>query len=75
VRRIEYDAAHGSPGVKQFSSHLQQLVSPCNFKLEKLKKYDSKENPKNWITLYEITVRSTTGDEHVMANYFPVVLD
>ena len=48
---------------------------PRNFKLEKLKKYDGKENPKNWITLYEIAVRSATGDEHVMANYFPVVLD
>ena len=75
VRRIEYDAAHGSPGLKQFSSHLRQVVWPCNFKLEKLKKYDGKENPENWITLYEIVVRSAAGDEHVMANYFPVVLD
>ena len=46
-----------------------------NFKLDKLKKYDGKENPENWITLYEIAVRSAAGDEHVMANYFPVVLD
>jgi len=75
VRRIEYDAAHGPPGLKQFSLHLLQVVWPHNFKLEKLKKYDGKENPENWITLYEITVRSATGDEHVMANYFPVVLD
>jgi hypothetical protein len=46
-----------------------------NFKLEKLRKYDGKENPKNWITLYEITIRLASGDEHVMANYLPVVLD
>lgn len=72
---IEYDAAHGSPGLKQFSSHLRQLIWSCNFKLEKLKKYDGKENPENWITLYEIVVWSAIGDEHVMANYFPVVLD
>ena len=26
-------------------------------------------------TLYEIAVRSAAGDEHIMANYFPVVLD
>ena len=26
-------------------------------------------------SLYEIVVRLETGDEHVMANYFPVVLD
>ena len=75
MRRIEYDAAHGPPGLKQFSSHLRQVVWLRNFRLEKLKKYDGKENPEIWITLYEIAVRSTTGDEHVMANYFPVVLD
>jgi len=63
------------PGLRQFSSHLHQVVWPRNFKLEKLKKYDGKENPENCITLYEIAVRSGGGDEHVMANYFPVVLD
>jgi len=61
------------PSLRQFSSHLRQVVWPRNFKLEKLKKYDGKENPENWIT--QITVRSVVGDEHVMANYFPVVLD
>jgi len=75
LRRIEYDATHGSPVLRQFSSHLRHVVWPRNFKLEKLKKYNGKENPENWITLYEIAVRSAAGDEHVMANYFPVVLD
>jgi len=75
LRRIEYDAAHGPPGLRQFSSHLRQVIWPRNFKLEKLKKYDGKENPKNWITLYEIVVRSAAGDKHVMTNYFRVVLD
>ena len=51
------------------------MVWPRNFKLEKLKKYDGKENPENWLALYEIAVRSAMGDEHVMANYFPIVLD
>jgi len=51
VRRIEYDAAHVPPGLKQFSSHLRQVVWPRNFKLEKLKKYDGQENPENRITL------------------------
>ena len=43
--------------------------------MRSLKKYDGKENPENLITLYEIVVRSAAGNEHVMANYFPVVLD
>jgi len=47
LRRIEYDAAHGPPGLRQFSSHLRQVVWPRNFKLEKLKKYNGKENPEN----------------------------
>jgi hypothetical protein len=29
---------------------------PHNFKLKKLKKYNGKENPANWITLYEIAI-------------------
>ena len=47
LRRIEYDATHGPLGLRQFSSHLRQVVWPRNFKLEKLKKYDGKENPEN----------------------------
>jgi len=47
LRCIEYDAAHAPPGLRQFSSHLRQVVCPGNFKLEKLKKYDGKENPEN----------------------------
>ena len=38
---------HMPPGLRQFSSHLRQVVWPRNFKIEKLKKYDGKENPKN----------------------------
>jgi hypothetical protein len=72
---MEYDAEHGPPGLKQFTSHLRQVIWPRNFKLEKLRKYDGKENPDSWVMLYEITIRSATGDEHVMANYLPVVLD
>ena len=55
-------------GLKQFSSHLHQVVWPRNFKFEKLKKYDGKENPENWITLYEIAVRS----EQVTSTSWPI---
>jgi hypothetical protein len=47
IRRIEYDTEHGPPGLKQFTPHLRQVIWPKNFKLEKLKKYDGKENPEN----------------------------
>jgi len=47
LQHIEYDTAHGPLGLRQFSSHLRQVVWPRNFKLEKLKKYDGKENLEN----------------------------
>ena len=32
-------------------------------------------DPEAWLMLYEITVRAVGRDDHVMANYVPVVLD
>ena len=43
-------------------------------KLEKLSHYDGKSNPELWVMLYETACRSAMGDEHVMANYFPIVV-
>ena len=71
---MEYDTVHSPPGLKQFTPHLRQVIWPKNFKLEKLQKYDGKENPELWVMLYETTCRSAMADEHVMSNYFPVVV-
>jgi hypothetical protein len=61
-------------GPKQFTNHLRQVIWPRGFKLEKLNHYDGKVNPELWVQLYETACRSAMGDEHVMANYFPVVV-
>jgi hypothetical protein len=37
--------------------------------------YDGKANPEQWVPLYEIAVRVVGGDEDVMANYLPVVIN
>ena len=71
---MEYDTAHGLPGLKQFNPHLRQVIWPKNFKLEKLQKYDGKENPELWVMLYETACRSAMADEHVMSNYFPITV-
>jgi hypothetical protein len=47
VHRIQYDTEHGPPVLKQFTPHLRQVVWLRNLKLEKLRKYDGKENPKS----------------------------
>jgi hypothetical protein len=37
--------------------------------------YDDKANPKQWLTLYEITVRAASKSEYVRANYLPIMLN
>jgi hypothetical protein len=86
-RRREYDKAHGAPGhryapraghilgLRPFVDWLCAVIWPKNFKLHDLDTYDKKANPEQWITLYEIGVRATHGDEDVMANNLPVVIN
>jgi hypothetical protein len=86
-RRHEYDEAHGAPdrgdashagyiiGLQPFTDRLRAIVWPRNFKLHNLDTYDEKANPKQWITVYEITVRVAHGDEDITANYLPMVID
>jgi hypothetical protein len=63
------------PGLWPFIDLLRAVISPRNFKLHDLDTYDGKANPEQWITLYEIIVRAAHGDEDVMANYLPVVIN
>jgi hypothetical protein len=86
-RRQEYDGAHSAhgrgyapyaghiPGLRPFTDQLRAVIWPRNFKLHDLDTYDKKANPEQRITLYEITVQATHGDEDVMANYLPVVIN
>ena len=45
------------------------------FKVLGVNTYDGKANPAQWQTLYKIVVRTADGDEDVMANYLPVMLN
>jgi hypothetical protein len=86
-RRQEYNEAHGAPGcgyapcaghipgLRPFTDRLRAVIWPRNFKLHDLDTNDGKVNPEQWITLYEITVRAAHGDQDVMANYLPVVIN
>jgi hypothetical protein len=86
-RRREYDEAHGAPrrgyapraghipGLRPFTDRLYAVIWPRNFKLHDLNTYDGKANPEQWITLYEIAVRAAHGNEDVMANYLPMVIN
>ena len=45
------------------------------FKVIGVNTYDEKANPAQWLTLYEIAVRAMVGNEDVMANYLPIMLN
>jgi hypothetical protein len=63
------------PGLRPFTDRLRAVIWPRNFKLHDLDTYDGKANPEQWITLYKIVVRAAHGDEDVMANYLPMVIN
>jgi len=45
------------------------------FKVISVNTYDGKANPAQWLTLYKIAVKATGGDEDIMANYLPIMLN
>ena len=54
---------------------LRAVQWPVGFKVLGVNTYDGKANPAQWLTLYEIAVRATGGDEDVMVNYLPIMLN
>ncbi|GJN39975.1 hypothetical protein PR202_gb29132 [Eleusine coracana subsp. coracana] len=40
-----------------------------------MEKYDGQINPREWLQLYSMAIRSAGGDSYVMANYLLVCLD
>lgn len=79
-RQDEFDQEHGLrprqvPGPNPFTNRLRIVQWPRNFKLGDVETYNGKANPEHWATSYEIAVRAANGDDDVMANYFPVVVN
>ncbi|GJN40315.1 hypothetical protein PR202_gb29516 [Eleusine coracana subsp. coracana] len=62
-------------GIKSYIPRLRIARWPKGFKPVPIKKYDGQTNPREWLQLYCMTIRSVGGDSNVMANYLPVYLD
>ena len=62
-------------GLRPFTERLQAVRWPVGLKVLGVNTYDGKANPAHWLTLYEIIVRATSGDEDVMVNYLPIMLN
>lgn len=82
--REEYECDHGDPyrsraaaqsGLLPFTNRLRNIRWPRSFNVSELPTYNGKQDPRQWIMLYEIAVRAVGGSEDVMANYLPVVIN
>ena len=54
---------------------LRAVWWPVDFKVLGVNTYDAKANLAQWLTLYEIAVRATGGDEDILVNYLPIMLN
>ncbi|GJN38288.1 hypothetical protein PR202_gb27316 [Eleusine coracana subsp. coracana] len=62
-------------GIKAYIPRLRIARWPKGFKPVPIEKYDGQTNPREWLQLYSMAIRSAGGDSYVMANYLPVCLD
>ncbi|GJN40190.1 hypothetical protein PR202_gb29370 [Eleusine coracana subsp. coracana] len=62
-------------GIKAYIPRIHKARRPKGFKPVPIDKYDGQTNPREWLQLYSMTIRSAGGDSYVMANYLPVCLD
>ena len=53
---------------------LRTLQWPHGFKITRVKPYERRIKPTQWLQAYATVVRATGGDISVMANYLPVML-
>ena len=65
----------GASGLYPFTEKLRAVQWPMGFKVLGVNICDRKDNPAQWLTLYEIIVKATGKDEDVLANYLPVMLN
>jgi hypothetical protein len=62
-------------GLQPFTERLRAVHWPASFNVIGVNTYDGMANPTQWLTRYEIAVLATRGDEDIMANYLPILLD
>jgi hypothetical protein len=65
----------GAVGLWPFTEQLRAVRWSASFNIVGVTTYDGKANPTQWLTRYENAILVAGGDEDVMENYLPVMLD
>ena len=61
-------------GPKAFTSELNDVDWPENFKPSTIEKYDGAIEPTQWLGVYQLAIRAAGCDSYVMANYLLMCL-
>jgi hypothetical protein len=63
-----------NPGCLALTRQQCYVVWPNKFKLDISTRYDGTTNPIEFLQLYVVAVQAAHGDQHAMANWFPMAL-
>jgi hypothetical protein len=61
-------------GVSALTPCLRAIQWPPNFKVSNIDKYEPKQDPGGWLTVYTTAARAAGATEDVMTAYLPIVL-
>lgn len=61
-------------GCRAFTPELCNVVWPGKFKPDLPPRYDDTTDPTEFLQLYELSIKAASGDEKIMANWFPMAL-
>ena len=61
-------------GCRAFTPELHRVVWPGKFKPDLPPHYDGNPDPAEFLQLHELSIEAPSGDEKVMANWFPMAL-
>jgi hypothetical protein len=63
-----------SPGCLALTRQQRYVVWPDKFKLDIGARYNGTTNPVEFLQLYIVAIQAARGDQHAMANWFPMAL-
>jgi hypothetical protein len=64
----------GKSGFRALAGPLRQVRWPDKFKTSNIDRYDSSNNPEEFIQVYQTVIETAGGDDRVKANYLPTTL-
>jgi hypothetical protein len=75
LRRKKSSTAGDNYGFPAFSARLRNLLLPEKFQPLGITKYDSKQDPIQWLRCYALSIENAGGNNDTKCLYFPFCLD